>query len=152
MTSYFLECADYIQMRFLHKTNYFDAYSTTNIKPSSSVMLSCLSLSYIKLVRELWEDRSSNRSSNKSARRITHFAPNEFVQVVKYLNPMFRGYMQHDSQEFLCYFMDQLHEELKRPVWTEEDRGLCLIKDSESEEEEEESESESENESEIENG
>ena len=30
--------------------------------------------------------------------------------------PMFRGYTQQDSQEFLRYFMDQLHEELREPV------------------------------------
>lgn len=28
---------------------------------------------------------------------------------------MFRGYTQQDSQEFLRYFMDQLHEELREP-------------------------------------
>ena len=28
---------------------------------------------------------------------------------------MFRPYTQQDSQEFLRYFMDQLHEELRTP-------------------------------------
>ncbi|XP_063592751.1 ubiquitin carboxyl-terminal hydrolase 20-like isoform X2 [Penaeus indicus] len=32
------------------------------------------------------------------------------------LYPMFRGFTQQDSQEFLRYFMDQLHEELREPV------------------------------------
>jgi len=36
---------------------------------------------------------------------------------------MFRGCMQHDSQEFLTYLMDQMHEELKRPVDEEDEAG-----------------------------
>lgn len=121
LTSYFLECSEYIQMRILHKSNYFDAYSMSMSKMNaSSTMLPCLSLAYMKLMKELWEDWKPSKKSNKSStrRRPGSYNPSELVQVIKYLNPMFRGYMQHDSQEFLCYFMDQVHEELKRPVYT----------------------------------
>lgn len=30
---------------------------------------------------------------------------------------MFRLYTQQDSQEFLRYFMDQLHEEIRKPCF-----------------------------------
>lgn len=118
-TNYFFECAEYIHMRILHKSNYFDAYSTTNSATGGANILPCLSTSYLKLMRELWEDKKQSKNG-KNQRAITYYTPNEFVQVVKYLNPMFRGFMQHDSQEFLIYLMDQLHEELKRPVYTED--------------------------------
>jgi len=38
------------------------------------------------------------------------YAPKEIVQLVWSLNPFFRGYGQHDSQEFLRCFLDYLHE------------------------------------------
>jgi ubiquitin carboxyl-terminal hydrolase 20/33 len=44
----------------------------------------------------------------------TTIAPCDLVQAVKLVNPMFRGYLQQDSQEFLLCLLDQLHEELKR--------------------------------------
>jgi len=41
------------------------------------------------------------------------------------VHPIFRGYQQHDTQEFLRCFMDQLHEELKQPV-LEYENGVAV--------------------------
>ncbi|XP_028825090.1 ubiquitin carboxyl-terminal hydrolase 33-like isoform X2 [Denticeps clupeoides] len=60
---------------------------------------------YQKLVLDLWH---KNRPS--------YVVPTNLFQGIKTVNPMFRGYSQQDSQEFLRCLMDQLHEELKEPV------------------------------------
>uniref|UniRef100_A0A3Q0SR10 Ubiquitin carboxyl-terminal hydrolase 33 n=1 Tax=Amphilophus citrinellus TaxID=61819 RepID=A0A3Q0SR10_AMPCI len=61
--------------------------------------------SYQKLVSDLWH---KNRPS--------YVVPTNLFQGIKSINPMFRGYAQQDSQEFLRCLMDQLHEELKEQV------------------------------------
>ncbi|XP_055007804.1 ubiquitin carboxyl-terminal hydrolase 33 isoform X3 [Boleophthalmus pectinirostris] len=61
--------------------------------------------SYQKLVSDLWH---KNRPS--------YVVPTTLFQGIKAINPMFRGYSQQDSQEFLRCLMDQLHEELKEPL------------------------------------
>ncbi|RXN00577.1 Ubiquitin carboxyl-terminal hydrolase 33 [Acipenser ruthenus] len=58
--------------------------------------------SYQKLVSDIWH---KNRSG--------YVVPTNLFQGIKAVNPMFRGYSQQDSQEFLRCLMDQLHEELK---------------------------------------
>lgn len=54
---------------------------------------------------------------------ITYSHTHEYY-VLFQVHPMFRGYHQHDTQEFLRCFMDQLHEELKEHV--EEDKEILL--------------------------
>lgn len=44
--------------------------------------------------------------------------PRDLLYSVCRLNPMFRGYGQQDAQEFLRFFLDSLHEEMKEPVNT----------------------------------
>ncbi|CAK1543435.1 unnamed protein product [Leptosia nina] len=94
LTSYFLECAAAISVLAADK------------KPG-------LSRAYQKLIKEMWSRKTRG-----------YVVPNGILYGIRNVHPMFRGYQQHDTQEFLRCFMDQLHEELKEPVWdnTPEDK------------------------------
>uniref|UniRef100_A0A9J8CAY4 Ubiquitin carboxyl-terminal hydrolase n=1 Tax=Cyprinus carpio carpio TaxID=630221 RepID=A0A9J8CAY4_CYPCA len=61
--------------------------------------------SFQKLVSELWHRK-----------RPSYVVPTSLFHGIKLVNPMFRGYAQQDTQEFLRCLMDQLHEELKEPL------------------------------------
>lgn len=74
--------------------------------------------SYQKLVTELWHKT-----------RPSYVVPTNLFQGIKAINPMFRGYSQQDSQEFLRCLMDQLHEELKEPLPEPYDRSSTISVD-----------------------
>jgi ubiquitin carboxyl-terminal hydrolase 8 len=62
--------------------------------------------SYAKLIQSMW-------SRDESV-----VVPSDFKYLIGELNPSFSGNDQHDSQEFLSFLLDQLHEDLniaKRP-------------------------------------
>ena len=42
------------------------------------------------------------------------YSPYAIKNAVATLQPMFSGYQQHDSQEFLSYILDGIHEDLNR--------------------------------------
>ena len=65
-----------------------------------------LSQAYFGLLRELWSARVNS----------SYVPPSKLLFAFKAAHPMFRGYHQQDSQEFLRCFMDQLHEELMEPL------------------------------------
>ncbi|KAL4219204.1 Ubiquitin carboxyl-terminal hydrolase 20 [Mactra antiquata] len=69
-----------------------------------------LSKNYMKLMNEIWHRK-----------RPSFLVPSGIVSGIKLVHPMFRGYSQQDTQEFLRCFMDQLHEELKQPIIEEND-------------------------------
>uniref|UniRef100_A0A1B6DQX1 Ubiquitin carboxyl-terminal hydrolase n=1 Tax=Clastoptera arizonana TaxID=38151 RepID=A0A1B6DQX1_9HEMI len=64
-----------------------------------------LSRNFLRLMQELWHQK-----------RAGYVAPTGILYGIRNAHPMFRGYYQHDTQEFLRCFMDQLHEELKVPL------------------------------------
>lgn len=83
LTGFFLECGSIVQ--------------TKNSRSKVG-----LAKSYLRLIKELWLNK-----------RRGYIVPDEIIRGISTIHPMFRGYQQHDTQEFLRCFMDQLHEELK---------------------------------------
>lgn len=45
---------------------------------------------------------------------VQHVSPEGFKRVLSHHATQFQGYEQHDSQEFLAYLLDMLHEDLNR--------------------------------------
>lgn len=92
LTRYFLECGDIIEA------------NCDMAGPNSSQRKTGLAKSYHRLVKDMWQ---------KHARTNGYIVPTGILYGIRNVHPMFRGFQQHDTQEFLRCFMDQLHEELK---------------------------------------
>ncbi|XP_063966871.1 ubiquitin carboxyl-terminal hydrolase 20-like [Lytechinus pictus] len=67
-----------------------------------------LAAAYQRLMEDIW-----------GRRRPSYLTPSSLVNSVKAVFPMFKGFTQQDSQEFLRCIMDRLHEELKEPMYPE---------------------------------
>lgn len=77
-----------------------------------------LSRSYQELINEMW-----------SSTKTPPFAvPTSIIKHIKSIYPAFRGCTQQDTQEFLRCFLEQLHDELKRPVLTSEETNQDLAR------------------------
>ncbi|EJS43200.1 ubp12p [Saccharomyces arboricola H-6] len=63
---------------------------------------------FSNLVQKLFQNKLSTMQRNGA------FPPTMFKSTVGHFNSMFSGYMQQDSQEFLAFLLDSLHEDLNR--------------------------------------
>jgi len=71
-----------------------------------------LGQAYGKLMIDLWQSEGRGHG---------YVAPTGVLHAIKQAWPSFRGFQQHDAQEFLRCCMDQLHKELMEPVISEGD-------------------------------
>ena len=92
--------------------------------------LSCLDLvprdvkpamgqTYRKLMVDLWQSEGQSHG---------YVAPNGVLYSIKQASPAFRGFQQHDAQEFIRCCMDQLHKELIEPMVGEEMMGKSSMR------------------------
>ena len=92
-------------------TNYFLKNSNFQIIKNNNIAnqnknLPQLSPAYLKLIKMLWD-------KNKKG---TSFSPNEFMETVEKMNPLFKNEQTDDAKDFIIYILEQIHKELKRPV------------------------------------
>ncbi|CAD6998554.1 unnamed protein product [Ceratitis capitata] len=89
MTHYFLNCNELVEHI---------------VEQSSHRNKVGLAKSYQRLIHDIWSKNDVGKD---------YIAPRGILYGIRSVHPMFRGFQQHDTQEFLRCFMDQLHEELK---------------------------------------
>ena len=92
-------------------TNYFLKKSKFQIIMNNNIAkqnknLPQLSPVYLKLIKMLW-DKNKKGSS---------FSPNDFMETVGKMNPLFKKGQAGDSKDFIIFILEQIHKELKRPV------------------------------------
>ena len=58
---------------------------------------------YSEVIKKLWLEKEEN------------YAPKSFKKILSEVNPMYSGNIPQDSQEFLSFLIDCLHEDLNCP-------------------------------------
>ncbi|XP_071095598.1 ubiquitin carboxyl-terminal hydrolase 2-like isoform X2 [Haliotis cracherodii] len=84
-----------------------------DINTTTSSMKGAIMKAYVNIMQSMWKDRSD-----------TYISPNAFKTQVQKFAPRFMGYAQQDSQEFLRYLLEGLHEDVNKV--TEKPKPIVL--------------------------
>ena len=88
-------------------SNYFlkekNLYRINNNNLAKSNICSQLSPIYLELIK-------------KSKDKIVSFSPNDFMNTIKKMNPLFKAGQSGNAKDFIIFILKQLHEELKQPI------------------------------------
>jgi ubiquitin carboxyl-terminal hydrolase 4/11 len=79
-----------------------DAYASQLNKSNPLGHNGKVAISYAKLIKEMWSGR------------FTCVVPDDFKRTIGEFQPQFAGYQQQDSQEFMLFLLDGLHEDMNR--------------------------------------
>ena len=66
-----------------------------------------LSPIFLELIKRLW-----------SKEKIISFSPNNFMNTVEKMNPIFKTGQAGDAKDFIIFILEQIHKELKQPICT----------------------------------
>lgn len=117
-TTLFLECSPYIKATITQSRLQQQQQQQQQNNNSGISIQQTLAMTYMRLMRDMWQRpvKIAASHNNNHDERVSSVAPVDLIRVIKLAQPMFRGCQQHDSMEFLTFLLDQMHEELKRPL------------------------------------
>jgi len=111
LTEFFLGCQGLVNYH-----NAMAAQESTDSSGRQQPVRKSLSQAYLQHIKRVWGTPASSRGGSRA-----HVAPHSLLTAFKHSHPMFRGFQQQDSQEFLKYFLDQMHDELSEPISAPDD-------------------------------
>ena len=87
---------------FLKEKNHHRIINNNLAKKNETPQLSPI---FLELIKKLW-----------SKEKIISFSPNNFMNTVEKMNPLFKTGQAGDAKDFIIFILEQIHKELKQPI------------------------------------
>jgi len=98
---------------FLKESNLHRIINNNLSKNNETPQLSPI---FHELIKKLW-----------SKEKIISFSPNNFMNIVEKMNPIFKKGQAGDAKDFIIFVLERIHKELKQPIKTYYNNNNTLI-------------------------